>query len=365
MRILFIVGTRPEAIKLAPVIRALRGDSTTDVRICLTAQHRDLVDDVLRCFEIRADIDLDVMRPDQSLPDLTSVLFRRLDETIQRERPDCVLVQGDTTSAMAAAMTARERGAAVAHVEAGLRTFDSADPFPEEINRTLITRAAALHFAPTETSRANLLAEGVDDSSITVTGNTAIDALQWTLSSTAEELALSKAEESTILVTLHRREAFGAPLEGMCVAIAEIARRAAGRVRIVWPVHPNPNVAAIVRARLGNVPNVHLIDPLPYPKAVDALARCHFVITDSGGLQEEAPALGKPVLVLRDRTERPEGVAAGVAELVGRDPRRIIDAAMRLLDDDAAYSRMAKVLNLYGDSQAAERIATRLRGVTL
>jgi UDP-N-acetylglucosamine 2-epimerase (non-hydrolysing) len=355
--ILCIVGTRPEAIKLAPVIRALReGSNAAGVRVCLTAQHRDLVDEVLRFFEIDADLDLDVMRPDQSLPALTSALFRSLEHAIARERPGWIVVQGDTTSAMAAAIVGHEHGVKVVHVEAGLRTFDTADPFPEEINRTLIARAATLHCAPTDTSRANLLAEGVDPASIHVTGNTGIDALQWRLKDRSRE-SIASDSVRTVLVTLHRRESFGAPLEGMCSAIADIARRAAGRARIVWPVHPNPNVSTTVRARLSGVPNVQLIDPLPYCGAVDLLASCHFVITDSGGLQEEGPWLGKPVLVLRERTERPEGVAAGVAALVGRDPARITAAAMRLLDDDTAYARMATRANLYGDGRAAERIA--------
>ena len=361
MSILCIVGTRPEAIKLAPVIRALRArGGSADVRVCLTAQHRDLAGDVLRHFDVRADIDLDVMRPDQTLPELTAALLKTLDETIARERPEWVVVQGDTTSAMVAAMVGRERGARVLHVEAGLRTFDTSDPFPEEINRTLIARAATLHCAPTAISRNNLLAEGVEPKQIHVTGNTGIDALQWTLArskeGTTRRASRDESQPRTILVTLHRREAFGAPLEGMCAAVADIARRAAGRARIVWPVHPNPNVSAIVRARLNGIANVQLIDPLPYCSAVDLLASGHVVLTDSGGLQEEAPSLGKPVLVLRERTERPEGVAAGVAELVGRDPSRITDAAMRLLDDEAAYRRMSQPVNLYGDGHAAERI---------
>lgn len=366
MTILCIVGTRPEAIKLAPVIRALRADpASADVRVCLTAQHRDLVDDVLRHFAINADLDLDVMRPDQSLPELTSSLFRSLDHAIARERPDWIVVQGDTTSAMAAAIVGHGRGASVAHVEAGLRTFDSSDPFPEEINRTLIARASTLHCAPTETSRANLIAEGVAADAIYVTGNPGIDALHWTLRQTAAVKPPVKPAgptARTILVTLHRREAFGAPLDGMCAAIADIAQRAAGRARIVWPVHPNPNVSAPVRSRLTGVPHVHVIDPLPYPDAVALLATCDLVLTDSGGLQEEAPALGKPVLVLRERTERPEGVLAGTAALVGRDPARIIAATMQLLDDDAAYARMANQVSPYGDGHSGERIAALLLG---
>ena len=364
MRILCVIGTRPEAIKLAPVIRALRSDpGRFEVRLCLTAQHRDLMDDVLRHFELRADDDLDVMTPDQSLADLTSALFAGLGPLMAREQPDWVVVQGDTTSALAAALAGFQAGARVAHVEAGLRTGRLDDPFPEEMNRTVIARVASLHCAPTPGARAHLLREGISDARIAVTGNTGIDALQWTLQRLP---AVSDAPPShgsaarTILVTLHRREAFGPHLAGMCGAIARLARTAGDRVRVVWPVHPNPNVSGPVRTALDGVPNVHLIAPLPYPDAVAMLRTCDIVMTDSGGLQEEAPSLGKPVLVLRDATERPEGVEAGVAELVGRDPARIVAVAMRLIDDDAAYARMARVVTPYGDGQAAGRIVDLL-----
>ncbi len=280
-----------------------------------------------------------------------------------REQPDWVVVQGDTTSALVAALAGFQAGVRVAHVEAGLRTGRLDDPFPEEMNRSVIARVASLHCAPTEGARANLLREGLSDARIAVTGNTGIDALQWTLQRLPAgpgAPASGGRTTRTILVTLHRRETFGAPLALMCGAIAQLARTAGDRARIVWPVHPNPNVSGPVRSALAGLPNVHLIAPLPYPDAVALLRDCDIVMTDSGGLQEEAPALGKPVLVLRDATERPEGIDAGIAELVGRDPARIVAAAMRLIEDQAAYARMARRVSPYGDGHAAERIVDLL-----
>ena len=362
MSILCIIGTRPEAIKLAPVIRALRADpSGPAVRVCTTAQHRELADDVLRHFEIETDIDLDVMRPGQTLPTLTAALFRELAAVFERDRPDWAVVQGDTTSAMAGALAAHTAGVRVAHVEAGLRTFDSSDPFPEEINRSLIAQVATVHFAPTEGARDNLIREGIADSAIRVTGNPGIDALQWTLQrQPVSESATRDSGTRTILVTIHRREAFGESLTGMCRAMVALAKGAAGRARIIWPVHPNPIVSSTVRQEVAGVPGIELIDPLPYPDAVALLNRCDLVMTDSGGLQEEAPALGKPVLVLRERTERPEGISAGVAVLVGRDPDRITSTALRLLSDNAEWNRMSRRLNLYGDGLSGPRIAALL-----
>jgi UDP-N-acetylglucosamine 2-epimerase (non-hydrolysing) len=360
--ILCIIGTRPEAIKLAPVIRALRAQTDAPpVRVCATAQHRALADEVLRHFEIGVDIDLDIMRPDQSLPQLTAMLFRELAGVVEREQPEWVVVQGDTTSALAGALAAEAAGTQVAHVEAGLRTFDTRDPFPEEINRQVIARASTLHFAPTDQARGNLLNEGVPEATIHVTGNTGIDALQWTLQQQpVEPLAAPRSDVKTILVTIHRREAFGHSLRDMCVALRTIVSRAAGRVRVVWPVHPNPNVSMTAAAELSGIDGIELIDPVPYPRAVALLNQCDFVMTDSGGLQEEAPALGKPTLVLRERTERPEGVTAGIARLVGRDPDRIVAAAMRLLDDADEWARMAKRVSPYGDGLAGPRIAALL-----
>lgn len=373
VRILCVIGTRPEAIKLAPVVRALAADPASfQVRVCVTGQHRELLDAVFRHFNLTADDDLDVMRPDQSLAGLTAALFGGLGPLLARHAPDWVVVQGDTTSAMAAAIAGAYAGARVAHVEAGLRTGRIDDPFPEELNRTIISRAAHLHLAPTQRSRANLLAEGIASSAVVVTGNPGIDALQWTLARARAESGarpaaqavsgtVARSDPRTILVTLHRREAFGERLEQMCRALADLAVQAGPGVRIVCPVHPNPNVTGPMRAVLGGRPGVTLVDPMDYPSAVALLADCDFVMTDSGGLQEEAPALGKPVLVMRDATERPEGIEAGVAELVGRDPVRIVSAALRLLRDHDAYARMAQVAFPYGDGQSAARIVDALR----
>jgi UDP-N-acetylglucosamine 2-epimerase (non-hydrolysing) len=273
-----------------------------------------------------------------------------------------VLIQGDTTSALVAAITAYYGGARVAHIEAGLRTGRIDQPFPEELNRQLIARVASLHFAPTPGARANLLAEGIADSRISVTGNTSIDALTWMLKQgPALPSPLAPAEgERWVLVTMHRRESFGDPLERMCEALLTLSDRAAPDVRFAVTVHPNPNVAGPLRLLLSSRSNILLIDPLNYPQSVALLSRCHFVMTDSGGLQEEAPALGKPVLVLRDVTERPEGIEAGVARLVGRDPARIVEAALTLLEDDAAYAAMVGTASPYGDGRAAERIVQAL-----
>jgi UDP-N-acetylglucosamine 2-epimerase (non-hydrolysing) len=365
VRVLCVIGTRPEAIKLAPLILALQScPDAVAVRICVTAQHRDLLDGVLRHFGLDADDDLDVMRPNQSLADLTTALFAGLGPLIADDKPDWLVVQGDTTSAMAAAVAGFQAQVRVAHVEAGLRTGRADDPFPEEMNRTLIARVADLHFAPTERARVNLIGEGIEGDRVFVTGNTGIDALHWTLARMPARGQTHPAETGAprrILVTLHRREAFGAPFAAMCHALRELASRAGHRARLVCPVHPNPNAANPLRSVLEGVPNIQLIDPVDYPGMVALLSDCHFVMTDSGGLQEEGPALGKPVLVLRETTERPEGIEAGAAELVGRDPRKIVEAGMRLLTDEEAYARMARVACPYGDGHAAERIVTVLR----
>lgn len=364
-KVLCVLGTRPEAIKLAPVVRAIRASDHFRVRLCVTAQHRDLLDPLLKHFDLRPDHDLNLMRPDQTLPELTAAMFGALAPVVAQERPDWVLIQGDTTSALVAAMTAFYAGCRVAHVEAGLRTGRIDQPFPEELNRLLIARIADLHFAPTERARANLLAEGVDEARVSVTGNTAIDALQWTLGRTPQlrdDFAIPPGAR-VVFVTLHRRESFGAPLRGICDAVATLAGRVAHDTRFICTVHPNPNVTGPMRRILGSVPNLVLTEPLHYPDTVALLAHCHFVMTDSGGLQEEAPALGKPVLVLRDTTERPEGIEAGVALLVGRNPERIVDAAMKLLQDPLAYARMARMVSPYGDGRAAERIVGVLRDV--
>jgi UDP-N-acetylglucosamine 2-epimerase (non-hydrolysing) len=363
VKVLAMVGTRPDAIKMAPVIRALlAGPGQARVRVCATAQHRELLDRVLDHFGIVPDIDLAVMREDQAPAGVAGSILSHLAPIIRREHPDWVVVQGDTTTTLAAALGAFYEGCAVAHVEAGLRSRRVDQPFPEEMNRLLVSRLATLHFAPTPGARANLLSEGVDATHIHVTGNTAIDALQWTL---AQQPALPASisvatTDRLVFVTVHRRESFGAPLDGLADGLLALADRSPTDVRLVVTVHPNPNVAGVLRRRLAGHPRIALLDPLDYPQAVALLARCHFVITDSGGLQEEAPALGKPVLVLRDVTERPEGPAAGVASLIGRDPDRLVTAGLRLLTDDAAYGAMAQQVSPYGDGHAADRIAAIL-----
>ena len=363
VKVLCVLGTRPDAIKMAPVVHALRTlPDLFETRVCVTAQHRELLDPLVRFFDLRPDHDLNVMTPGQSLGELTVALLRQLTPMIDTEQPDVVVVQGDTTSSFCAALAAFHAGSAVAHVEAGLRTGRNDQPFPEEANRRLISCVTKHHFAPTDLARAHLIGEGVPDDAITVTGNTAIDALHWTLAraTPVSEDLLAPAGGHTILVTLHRRESFGPPLEAMCEALLALATRAGARAQFVCTVHPNPNVSAVLRHRLGGVPGIRLIEPLDYPDFVGLLARCHFVVTDSGGLQEEAPALGKPVLVLRDHTERPEGVSAGAAQLVGRSPEAIVTAVMRLLDEPAAYERMSRSGSPYGDGHAASRIVDAL-----
>ena len=348
---------------MAPVVHALRNlPDLFDTRVCVTAQHRDLLDPLVRFFDLQPDYDLNVMTPGQSLGELSVALLRQITPVIASEQPDVVVVQGDTTSSFCAALAAFYAGSAVAHVEAGLRTGRTDHPFPEEANRRLITCLARHHFAPTELARERLIGEGVPESAITVTGNTAIDALHWTLPRAPEvcEDLLAPAGGHTILVTLHRRESFGPPLEAMCDALLTLARRTDGRARFVCTVHPNPNVSGALRQHLDGVPGIRLVEPLNYPDFVGLLARCHFVVTDSGGLQEEGPALGKPVLVLREHTERSEGVAAGATQLVGRSPEAIVAAVMRLLDEPATYERMSRSGSPFGDGHAASRIVDAL-----
>ncbi|MCC7008867.1 MAG: UDP-N-acetylglucosamine 2-epimerase (non-hydrolyzing) [Acidobacteria bacterium] len=361
MKVLVVFGTRPEAIKLAPVIRALAAAEWCEPRICVTAQHRDLLDPLLDLFGIAPDHDLDVMRPNQALAGLTARLCGALDDVMAVEQPAWVVVQGDTTSAFAAGLVAFYHRARVGHVEAGLRTTTKDAPFPEELNRRLLGRIADLHFAPTERARQQLLAEGVAPEAVLVTGNTAIDALQWTIDRLGGRGPTPETgTRRLVLVTMHRRESFGRPLADVCGALRWLADRYRDRVEFLFPVHPNPNVLGEVTRALSGCSNVRLVKPLPYPDLVDALRRAHFVLTDSGGIQEEAPSLGKPVLVLRDATERPEGVAAGVAAIVGTDRDRIVDASVRLLDDDDAYRAMARAVTVYGDGHAAERIVSAL-----
>lgn len=376
MKVLTVFGTRPEAIKLAPVIRALRKRSHVDtlsvqrvaVKVCVTAQHRQMLDQVLRLFEITPDYDLNVMEDNQSPTQVASAVLARLESILQEEQPDWVLVQGDTTTVTAASLAAFYARVKVGHVEAGLRTHDKWQPFPEEINRRVAGAIADLHFAPTEGARQNLLCEGVPNEHIVVTGNPVIDALHWVAAQPFDVATLriersifERSDEKLILVTAHRRENFGEPLQNICRALREIAV-AYPAVQIVYPVHLNPNVWEPVHRYLDGIPNIALLPPLDYLPLVHLLKRSYLVLTDSGGLQEEAPSLGVPVLVLRDVTERPEAVKAGTVRVVGTDPHRIVGEVCRLLDDMAAYQAMAQAINPYGDGQASQRIIASLLG---
>lgn len=367
IKVLSVVGTRPEAIKMAPVIKELEKypDEIQSV-VCATAQHREMLDQVLELFEIRLDYDLDLMRPGQTLSGLTARILDALDGVVARERPDWLLVQGDTTTVMTGTLVAFYHKVRVGHVEAGLRTGDKFQPFPEEINRRIADVISDLHFAPTESNRRNLLNEGIPDETIIVTGNTVIDALLMMVER-ARRYVLNKWEPSLngrriILVTAHRRESFGQPLQKICRALAEIAREYASDVHIIYPVHLNPNVWGPVHAALSGILNITLTEPLGYEEFVGLMDRAYLVLTDSGGLQEEAPGLGKPVLVLREVTERPEGVAAGAVKVVGTSYQRIAEETAVLLDDGKAYERMAQAINPYGDGRASQRIVAALLG---
>ena len=363
-KILCVFGTRPEAIKLFPVVRALRAVPGLTVVTCVTAQHRGLLDQVLAIAGLVPDIDLDLMEPGQSLDRLTARLLTSLGEVMDREQPGRVIVQGDTATAMVGALAAYYRKIPVSHVEAGLRSGDIYQPFPEEVNRRIVAPIADQHFAPTQTAADALLRENVAPGLIHVTGNTVIDALHATLAaieadpslaSGLDALAARFAGKRIILVTTHRRENFGGGMENIARAIARIAAR--DDVAVIFPVHPNPNVVSVMDAILGAKPNIARIDPLDYPHFVRALGMSHIVLTDSGGVQEEAPALGKPVLVMRETTERPEGVAAGTARLIGTDEARIVSEIFTLLDDNAAHQAMARAHNPFGDGNASARIA--------
>ena len=362
-RILVVFGTRPEAIKLFPLIHALRR-TDTDVRVCVTGQHREMLDQVLEIARIVPDHDLDLMLPNQSLDMLTSRLLTELGKVMDADRPDRVIVQGDTATAMVGALTAYYRKIPVAHVEAGLRSGNIYHPWPEEVNRKVVGAIADLHFAPTDTARDALIAENVPAERIHVTGNTVIDALIETRARVDSDAGLAAAiapvadrfaGKRIVAVTTHRRENFGEGLKSVAHAVRRIAQRP--DVAIIFPVHPNPNVRAPMADVLGGIDNVAMIDPLDYPNFVRLLSLCHFVMTDSGGVQEEAPALAKPVLVMRETTERPEGVVAGTAKLVGNDEEVIVTEASRLLDDSASYEAMARAHNPFGDGKSSERIA--------
>ena len=360
-RVLFSFGTRPEAIKLAPVIKEMqKRPGRFEVKVLVTAQHRRMLDQVLKLFGIEPDYDLNVMRPAQSLADVVVRALPRIEGIIQMCRPDVLLVQGDTTSAFVSALAAYYQQVPVGHVEAGLRTNDKYAPFPEEMNRRLIGAMADQHFAPTSWARDNLLREGVPAQAVHVTGNPVVDALIMTLRSSGHErvavLERIPAERKIILVTGHRRESFGPGLARICQALIQIVRRNRD-VEVVYPVHLNPQVRKPVSRTLAGLERVHLIEPLDYRTFVRLMARAYLILTDSGGIQEEAPTLHKPVLVMRDRTERPEALAAGTARLVGTAARRIVLETERLLYSPAAYQRMSAPANPFGDGRAARRIA--------
>lgn len=369
MKVAIVFGTRPEAIKMAPVVAAFRADSAFETLVCVTGQHRTMLDQVLGIFGIEPDIDLDIMTPGQSLTDITVRVLQGMEKVIREHKPDVVLVHGDTTTAMAAALAAFYHQVPVGHVEAGLRTRDIMRPWPEEMNRSVIDVVGRWLFAPTPQARQALLDERIDGSRIAVTGNTVIDALLMASDLIEGDAARQNAIASDftyldpakrlLLVTGHRRENFGGGLRRMCEALARLARR--GDVQVVYPVHLNENVQQAARETLSGVDDVFLIDPLEYLPFIYLMRRSHLIITDSGGIQEEAPSLGKPVLVTRDVTERPEAVAAGTARLVGTDPDVIVREAEKLLDSPDAYRRVSEISNPYGDGKAAQRILEAIR----
>ena len=367
IKILSVFGTRPEAIKIAPIVRLLKETQGVEARVCVTAQHRQMLDQVLALFQIHPDYDLDLMRDNQSLAEISASIFTHLDPVLRDLQPDWVLVVGDTSTVVTTSLLAYYRRIKVGHVEAGLRTHNKWHPFPEELNRRIATVIADLHFAPTEWSKANLLREGIAEKSILVTGNPVIDALNFVaqqeepqeITALIERLGTGRRKtKRLILVTAHRRENFGIPFENICHAIKELASRE--DVEIVYPVHLNPNVQEPVNRILKGIPHVTLLHPLDYRPMVHLMKHAELLITDSGGLQEEAPSLGVPVLVLREATERPEGIEAGTLKLVGTEPSQIVREANRLLDDRTARAEMARAANPYGDGHAAERIIQAL-----
>ncbi len=368
LRVAVVFGTRPDAVKMAPVVHALSSDDRFACITIATAQHREMLDEVLALFEVVPEYDLEVMTEGQTLTDVTTRVLERMSTVLRDATPDVVLVHGDTTTSTAAALASYYRQIPVGHVEAGLRTDTIYEPFPEEMNRRLTGVIARHHFAPTPLARDNLLREGKEPASIVVTGNTVIDAFLWVhgrlrpedrIVPTSGDAAAARGTQRLIFVEAHRRENLGAPMESICRAIAAVVDRHSD-VTVLWPVHPNPAVVEVVRRVLDGKPRVHLVQPLEYRKLVGAIGASAIVATDSGGLQEEAPCLGKPVLVLRRVTERPEGVASGTLELVGTDEATIVASLERLLGDDAAYQRMARAANPYGDGKASARIAAAL-----
>lgn len=361
MRILTIIGTRPEAVKMAPIIQELaRHQGVVESVVVSTGQHREMLDQMFELFDITPDIELDIMRPNQSPSLVAARVLQGLDRLFEQRRPHWLLVQGDTTTVMAAGIAAHHRRVRVGHVEAGLRTYDRMNPFPEEMNRVVADHVSDMHFAPTEQARDNLLREGIDPCSVFVTGNTVVDALLQIAAQPPppEVEALLDENKTPVLVTAHRRENHGPPLERICQALRRLAAR--GDVQIIYPVHQNPNVCGPVHEQLDGVPGIHLTPPLDYASLVHLMKCSRLVLTDSGGIQEEAPTLGVPVLVLREVTERPEAVAAGTVSVVGTDAAAIVREAARLLDDDEAHRQMARATNPYGDGTAARRIIGHL-----
>lgn len=364
LRILSVIGTRPEAIKMAPVIQRLRQIPNVESLVCTTAQHRQMLDQVLTLFDITPDVDLNLMQPDQSLSQITAAIFTHLDPVIKDIQPDWILSQGDTTTVMATSLLAYYNRVKFGHVEAGLRTGDKFQPFPEEVNRMVAGVVADLHFAPTSWSRQNLLRENVPAERIVVTGNPVIDALQQVakkdIPPEIKNLLKEAAGRRILLVTAHRRENFGKPLENICEALQTLAETYQDGIQIVYPVHLNPNVQEVVHQRLEGISNITLLPPLDYLPMVQMMKHSYLVLTDSGGIQEEAPGFGIPVLVMRAATERPEGVEAGTVKLVGTETQTILSKTFCLLDDAGAYAKMARSANPYGDGMAAQRIANAI-----
>lgn len=364
--VLVVYGTRPEAIKLAPVVRALRDDPDLRPVVAVTGQHREMLDQVNGLFGIEPDVDLDLMRHGASVSAITRAVLESLEQVLEERRPEVVVVQGDTTSAFAASYAAFLAGCRVVHVEAGLRTGNLRSPFPEEANRRLISVLADLHLAPTTAARDNLLAEGIDPRTVLVTGNTVIDALHWVVEQPVpfSDPALARLDDArdVVLVTAHRRESWGGPMREAMEGLRQVAE-AHPEIDLVLPMHRNPVVRADVEETLGSLPNVVLTEPLAYAEFAHVLRRARLVVTDSGGVQEEAPGLGKPVLVLRETTERPEGVQAGVVRLVGTDRARVVEEVERLLSDPTAYAAMAQAVNPYGDGRAAPRCVGAVRAL--
>lgn len=371
MKILCVLGTRPEAVKMSPIVRRLKATAGIEARVCVTAQHRQMLDQVLELFQIKPEYDLDLMRDGQSMAQVSAGIFTHLDPILEAFKPDWVLAVGDTTTVVTTSLLAFYRKIKFGHVEAGLRTHNKWHPFPEEINRRLATVTADLHFAPTEWSRANLLHEGVDEKQIIVTGNSVIDALKYVadqdqpaeITELLSRLGIAPPPSRTdrkklILVTAHRRENFGQAIENICLALKELSQRA--DVEVVYPVHLNPNVQEPVTRILKDLPHLTLLPPLDYRPLIHLMKHATLILTDSGGLQEEAPSFGIPVLVMRETTERPEGVEAGTLKLVGTDTSRIVHEATCLLDDQSEYAKMAKASNPYGDGHTAERIVEAL-----